>query len=169
MSIPAYMTIEGATQGDMSGGALSEESVGTYAQEGHEDQIIVQAFRHHVPRGTNEQSGQVTSMPAMRPMEITKLIDKSSPMLHNALASGEQLMITIEWYRVAGSGEIELYSTVVLEDAILVDINTILPNALDPKTAHLPHMEILHVNPATITWTHEAGTEGTYRFGAAAG
>ena len=34
MSIPAYMTIEGATQGDMSGGALSEESVGTYHRKG---------------------------------------------------------------------------------------------------------------------------------------
>ena len=45
MAIPAYMTIEGATQGDMSAGALAEDSVGTYAQEGHADEIIVQALK----------------------------------------------------------------------------------------------------------------------------
>ena len=62
MAIPAYMTIEGQNQGEISSGALSEDSVGTATQEGHEDEIMIQAFAHNVPRGTNEQSGQITSM-----------------------------------------------------------------------------------------------------------
>lgn len=167
MAIPAYMTIEGQNQGDISSGALSEDSVGTATQEGHEDEIMIQAFTHNVPRGTNDQSGQITSMPAMKPMKITKFIDKASPLLHNALTTGEQLNVEINWYRISASGEEELYYVMELENAVLVDIETILPSVGDPAMAHLAHMEILHINPGAITWTHEAaGTEGAYRFGA---
>ncbi|WP_396586399.1 Hcp family type VI secretion system effector [Bermanella sp. R86510] len=167
MAIPAYMTIEGENQGEISSGALSEDSVGTATQEGHEDEIMIQAFVHNVPRGTNEQSGQITSMPAMKPMKITKFIDKASPLLHNALTTGEQLTVTINWYRISASGEEELYYVMELESSVLVDIETILPSVGDPTMAHLAHMEVLHINPGAITWTHEAaGTEGAYRFGA---
>ncbi len=167
MAIPAYMTIEGQNQGDISSGALSEDSVGTATQEGHEDEIMIQAFSHNVPRGTNAQSGQITSMPAMKPMKITKFIDKASPLLHNALTSGEQLTVTINWYRISASGEEELYYVMELENSVLVDIETVLPSVGDPSLAHLAHMEVLHINPGAITWTHEAaGTEGAYRFGA---
>lgn len=167
MAIPAYMTIEGQNQGDISSGALSEDSVGTANQEGHEDEIMIQAFTHNVPRGTNDQSGQITSMPAMKPMKITKFIDKASPLLHNALTTGEQLNVEINWYRISASGEEELYYVMELENAVLVDIETILPSVGDPSMAHLAHMEVLHINPGAITWTHEAaGTEGAYRFGA---
>lgn len=170
MAIPAYMTIEGQNQGEISSGALSEDSVGTATQEGHEDEIMIHAFQHHVPRGTNEQNGQITSMPAMRPMIITKMIDKASPLLHNALTSGEQLEITINWYRISASGEEEIYYVMELENAVLVDIETVLPSIGDPSLAHLAHMEVLHINPGAITWTHEAaGTEGNYRFGASPG
>jgi len=166
MAIPAYMTIEGQNQGDISSGALSEDSVGTATQEGHEDEIMIQAFTHNVPRGTNDQSGQITSMPAMKPMKITKFIDKASPLLHNALTTGEQLNVEINWYRISASGEEELYYVMELENAVLVDIETILPSVGDPSMAHLAHMEVLHINPGAITWTHEAaGTEGAYRFG----
>ncbi|MFT7109585.1 MAG: type VI secretion system secreted protein Hcp [Psychrobacter glaciei] len=169
MAIPAYMTIEGQNQGEISSGALSEDSVGTATQEGHEDEIMIQAFTHNVPRATNEQSGQITSMPAMKPMKITKFIDKASPLLHNALTSGEQLTLEINWYRISASGEEELYYVMELENAVLVDIETVLPSVGDPSLSHLAHMEVLHINPGAITWTHEAaGTEGAYRFGASA-
>ncbi len=169
MAIPAYMTIEGQNQGEISAGALSEDSVGTATQEGHEDEIMIQAFVHNVPRATNDQSGQITSMPSMKPMKITKFIDKASPLLHNALTSGEQLTVTINWYRISASGEEELYYVMELENSVLIDIETILPSVGDPAMSHLAHMEVLHINPGAITWTHEAaGTEGAYRFGASA-
>ena len=167
MAIPAYMTIEGENQGDISAGALSEDSVGTNTQEGHEDEIMVRAFSHNVPRGTDQQNGQITSMPAIKPLKITKMIDKASPLLHNALTSGEQLTIAIEWYRISAAGEEEMYYAIELENAVLVDIETILPDVGDPETSQLAHMEILYINPGALTWTHDAaGTEGAYRFGA---
>jgi type VI secretion system secreted protein Hcp len=108
-------------------------------------------------------------MPAMKPMKITKFIDKASPLLHNALTSGEQLTLEINWYRISASGEEELYYVMELENAVLVDIETVLPSVGDPSLSHLAHMEVLHINPGAITWTHEAaGTEGAYRFGSSA-
>jgi len=41
MPIPAYLKITGATQGEISKGALSQESVGTFAQSSHEDEILL--------------------------------------------------------------------------------------------------------------------------------
>lgn len=170
MAIPAYMTIEGQNQGEISAGALGEDSVGTASQDGHEDEIMIQSFYHQVPRGTNDQTGQITSVPAMRPMQITKMIDKATPLLHNALTSGEQLNITVNWYRISASGEEELYYVMEMENAVLVNIETILPSIGDPSQAHLGHMEVLHINPGAITWTHDAaGTEGSYRFGSSVG
>jgi type VI secretion system secreted protein Hcp len=173
MAIPAYMTIEGETQGEISSGALGEDSVGSYYQEDHEDEIMIQGFQHHIPRGTNQQNGQITSMPLLQPIQITKLMDKASPLLHNALVTGEQLTVTIEWYRISAAGEQEHYYTIEMEEAVLTNIQTdlqcMLTNKRDEQPESVPHMEVLHINPNTITWTHEqAGTEGTYRFGASA-
>lgn len=170
MAIPAYMTIEGSNQGDISSGALSMDSVGTASQEGHEDEIMIQAFEHSVPRATNVQSGQITGLPEMKAMKIVKMIDKASPLLYNALTGGEQLSITVNWFRVSASGEEELYYVMQLENAVLVDIKTVMENVTDPQKAHFSHMEELYITAGNITWTHEAaGTEGAYQFGAASG
>lgn len=169
MAIPAYMTIEGENQGEISSGALSEESVGTANQEGHEDQILIQAFQHSVPRATNISSGQITGLPQMKPMRIIKMIDKSSPLLHNALVTGEQLTIEIEWFRISSSGEEEMFYMLELENAVLVDIKTVMENVADPAKEHFAPMEELYITAGTIRWTHDAGgTEGEYTFGASA-
>ena len=50
MPIPAYMSVEGVTQGMITEDALSEESVGNLYQEGHDDSFMVQAFGLRVCR-----------------------------------------------------------------------------------------------------------------------
>ena len=102
-------------------------------------------------------------------MKIVKMIDKASPLLHNALVTGEQLQVELNFFRIASSGEEELYYTIELENAVLVDIQTRIENVTDPDNAHFSPMEELHINAATITWSHEpGGTEGQYTFGASA-
>ena len=58
MPIPAYMKITGATQGDISAGASSADSIGALSQKSHEDEIIVQQLTTKVTVGTNLQTGQ---------------------------------------------------------------------------------------------------------------
>ncbi len=48
MPTPAYISIEGSTQGSITQGAFTEASVGNIWQEGHENEILVQAIEHRV-------------------------------------------------------------------------------------------------------------------------
>ncbi|MDR9866212.1 type VI secretion system tube protein TssD, partial [Pseudomonas baetica] len=44
MATPAYMSVTGEKQGLITAGAFTADSVGNTFQEGHEDQVMVQAF-----------------------------------------------------------------------------------------------------------------------------
>ena len=46
MPTPAYLTIEGSSQGNITQGAFTADSVGNIWQEAHQDEILVQAFNH---------------------------------------------------------------------------------------------------------------------------
>ncbi|MDE1333966.1 type VI secretion system tube protein Hcp, partial [Vibrio aestuarianus] len=44
MPTPCYISIDGETQGLITAGALSTDSIGDAFVEGHEDQMLVQQF-----------------------------------------------------------------------------------------------------------------------------
>lgn len=163
MPTPAYMSIEGASQGPITQGAFTEDSVGNIWQEGHEDEVIVQAFRHNIVIPRDPQSGQPTGQRVHQPLTITKVFDKSSPLLYNALTSGERLTTCeIKWYRTSATGTQEHYFTIALEDAVIVDMNAYMPNCQDPGQAHFTHLEDVSFSYRAITWTHDvAGTSGS--------
>lgn len=162
MPTPAFMTIEGANQGLITAGAFTEDSVGNIYVEGHEDEVLVEAFNHEVMLPRDPQSGQPTGQRVHQPLTITKVFDKSSPLLFQALTSGERLTkCAIKWYRTSSTGTQEHYFTIELEDAIIVDIKSHMPNCQDPGMAHFTHLEDVSVTYRRITWTHEAsGTSG---------
>ena len=142
MPIPAYMSVEGVTQGMITEGALSEESVGNLYQEGQDESFMVQAFEHSIMIPRDAQSGQPSGTRIHQPLKVTKVFDKSSPLLYQALVTGESLICRIEWYRTSSEG--------------------IMPNCQDPNMAHFTHLEEVSFSYSTITWTHEVGgTEGT--------
>jgi type VI secretion system secreted protein Hcp len=102
MATPAYMSITGTKQGLITAGAFTADSVGNTYQEGHEDQVMVQGFQHEMIIPRDPQSGQPTGQRVHKPVKITKVFDKSSPLLLAALTSGERLTeITIQWYRTS--------------------------------------------------------------------
>ena len=162
MPTPAYMKIEGEKQGLITAGTFTEDSVGNIYQEGHEDHILVQAFRHDVILPRDPQSGQPTGQRVHQPLVITKVFDKCSPLLYNALTSGERLpKCNIDWYRTSAQGTQEHYFTIEIEDAIIVAINASMPNCQDPGQSHFTHLEDIHFTYRKINWTHEVcGTSG---------
>jgi len=162
MPTPAYMTIEGKTQGKITDGASTEDSVGNIWQEGHENEVMVQAFDHKILVPRDPQSGQPTGQRVHQPLTITKVYDKSSPLLYQALTTGERLKAKIKWFRTSAAGMQEHYFTHELEDAIIVDIVAHMPNCQDPGQAHFTHLEDVSFSYRKITWTHEvAGTSGS--------
>ncbi|EOQ76663.1 secreted protein Hcp [Pseudomonas aeruginosa VRFPA02] len=114
MATPAYMSITGTKQGLITAGAFTEDSVGNTYQEGHEDQVMVQGFNHEVIIPRDPQSGQPTGQRVHKPVVITKVFDKASPLLLAALTSGERLTkVEIQWYRTSAAGTQEHYYTTV--------------------------------------------------------
>lgn len=162
MPEPVYMSIEGAKQGNISSGATTEDSIGNKWIEGHEDEIIVQAFKHNIEIPRDPQSGQPTGTRVHKPCIITKIVDKSSPLLFNALTSGEKLpKVEIKWFRISQEGEHEHYFTTTLTDAIIVDITAYMPNRLDSNLAQYGHMEDVAMTYRKIEWEHVvASTNG---------
>ena len=162
MPTPAYMRIEGEKQGLITAGTFTEDSVGNIYQEGHEDEVLVQGFEHQVLLPRDPQSGQPTGQRVHKPVRITKVFDKASPLMYNALTSGEKLpKVEIKWYRTSATGTQEHYFTTVLHDAIIVDITASMPNCQDPSQAHFTHLEDVFMTYRAIDWTHEvSGTSG---------
>ncbi len=158
MPTPAYLTIQGSTQGNITEGAFTEDSVGNIYQEGHENEILVQAFEHELQVPVDPQSGQPSAQRLHKAMTITKVFDKSSPLLYVALTTGERLSkCEVKWYRTSTTGTQEHYFTTILEDAIITNINAIMPNCQDPGQAHFTHLEKISFSYRKITWTHEVG------------
>lgn len=163
MPTPAYMTIKGETQGDITSGTFTADSVGNIWQEAHQDEILVEAFSHTVTVPTDPQSGQPTGQRVHKQVKITKVFDKCSPLLYEALTRGEMLpTCVIKWYRTSPQGVQEHYFTHTLTDAIIVDIKAHMPNCQDPANASFTHLEDVSFSYRKIDWEQVVcGTSGS--------
>lgn len=166
MPTPAYLSIEGEKQGKISAGAMSTESLGGKSQDAHKDEIYVQAFEHVVDKPVEKETGQPTGPRVHRPMVITKEFDKSSPLLYNALVTGETMKTCeLKWYRTSREGKQEHYFTMKLTDAIVTKIHAYMPNCLDENNKSLTHLEDVSFSYRKIEWKHEkASTVGADDF-----
>lgn len=163
MPTPCYLTIEGNAQGLISEDAFTADSVGNIYVEGHENEILVQAVKHVVTVPTDPQSGQPTGQRAHKPLTVTTALNKSSPLLYNALSNGEMLPnVELKWYRTSVDGTQQHFFTTQLTDATIVNIDLRMPHAQDPdQTAYTQLMDIAFAY-RKIDWKHEvSGTEGS--------
>ena len=163
MATPAYMSITGEKQGLITAGAFTADSVGNSYQDDYKDQVMVQGFTHEMTIPRDPQSGQPTGQRVHKPLVITKVFDKASPLLLAALTSGERMStVEITWYRTSTLGTQEPYYTTKLEDAIIVEIKDYMHNCQDPANSHFTHLEDVHFTYRKITWTHiVCGTSGS--------
>ena len=71
MPTPCYISITGQTQGNITAGAFTADSVGNIYVQGHEDEMLVQEFLHNVTVPTDPQSGQPAGQRAHKPFIFT--------------------------------------------------------------------------------------------------
>ena len=163
MPIPAFMSIEGARQGNITAGASTEKSVGNIFVAGHENEILVQAFSHRVDIPCDPQSGQPTGQRVHQTVNILKVFDQSSPLLYTALTTGERLSkCRIRFYRISAAGAQEYFFTVEFEDAVIVAIAAGMPDCHEGCNQHFTHLEQVSFAYRKIMWRHEAtGTSGS--------
>ncbi len=146
MPMPGHMTLVGKEQGSIEGSCDIE---------GREETILVQGFKHLVDLPANEH-GVPSGKRVHRPLMITKEVDKSTPKLYQALCTGEPMSeATLRWYRMDGSGEEVQFFTVMLQNALIVKIESWVPDVLDKQNASYGNMENLWFTYETIRWTWE--------------
>lgn len=98
MAFQSYMTVTGKVQGLITAGCSTPESIGNKYQIEHTDEIMVLACEHGMANIGN------INHTTHYPISITKYIDKSSPLLAQALDSREELECSIHCYRVSAAG-----------------------------------------------------------------
>lgn len=147
MPMPVHMTLEGEKQGAIKGNCT---------MMGREGTIMVQAFEHNIYIPSDVQTGLTAGKRVHDPMKIVKEIDKASPMLYQALCTGEHLKkVEIKWYRISSKGTEEHYFTTTLEDATIVSIFSWAPNCLDKAAASYGHLQEVSFTYRKIGWRHE--------------
>jgi type VI secretion system secreted protein Hcp len=142
------MELTGNTQGAIADGCCN--------MQGRENTILCQALNHEVYIPRDPQTGRPTGKRVHNPLTITKVFDKSTPKLFQALSTGERMSnVTMKYYRIDPSGKEEHYFTIKLEDAIIVSVKPWVPNALDQSRERFTHMEDVSFTYSKIIWTWE--------------
>ncbi len=143
-----YLTLNGQTQGLISAGCSSLDSIGNKAQIAHLDEIMVYELSHAISRNQNASH---------QPIIIQKPIDKSSPLLGKAISENELLTCILDFYRINRFGSQEIYYRIKLTEATIKNIRLHSPNSLRESGAQ--PTESISIDYKSITWEHpEAGT-----------
>jgi type VI secretion system secreted protein Hcp len=158
MALPGYMNISAENQGAIEGEC---------DLEGREGSVVVLGIEHSVKLPT-DQRGLPNGRRIHLPITILKELDRTSPMLYQALSDGELLPeVTIDWYRMDGAGMEELYYRQTLKNAQITAIDFEVESTSDAANARLGHMERVSLIYDSISWSHEIdGIEYEDNFGA---
>jgi type VI secretion system secreted protein Hcp len=154
MALNAYMTIKGQKQGTING---------SVTQRGHENSIAIHSFSQEIDSPRDPASGLPTGKRMHKPVYFLKEVDKSSPLLWNALTNNENLTsVQIQFWGagVAAAGgvatEKQLY-TVTLTNASIASMLQSMPNNLDPSATKLSLQEAITLTYQKIQWTWNDG------------
>ena len=158
MAIPGYMTITAENQGAIEGDCDLEDRMGF---------TVILAANHSVKLPT-DQRGLPNGRRIHLPISIIKEVDRTSPMLYQALSDGELLTeVGIHWYRMDGAGMEELYYKQTLKNAQVTAIDFDMESRSNLTNSGQGHMEKISLIYDSITWTHEIdGIEYEDNFGA---
>ena len=124
------------------------------------DSSEVIEVHHEVRKPTDAQMGRATGARVHGPLRILKRIDKATPLLFKALTQNQRLpKLELKWYRPdpTGSGEIQHFYTVTIQDAMCSRIEAWLPNTMAEGESHYTPMEWVEFNYRVINWRWEDG------------
>lgn len=151
-ALNAYVWVKGQKQGQIKGGVT---------QKGREDSIMAFAVSHAIISPRDQASGLPSGKRMHKPYVITKELDKSSPLLYNALVNNENLTeITIKFFApqlkaATGTGAEVNNFTVKLTNANIASIDFKLVK--NPETQKEEVMEEVAFTYQKINWTWNDG------------
>ncbi|NUU38883.1 Hcp family type VI secretion system effector [Pseudomonas sp. C2B4] len=146
MASHGYMTINGKVQGLISAGCSTQDSVGNKYQTAHRDEIMVLSYSHNLANIGN------INRATHSPIIITKTVDKSSPLLAQALTNREEINCTINFYRVMPAGGQEKFYSVSIDGGVITDLTLEVPHVIFQNDAE--PQEQVAIRYRHISWTH---------------
>lgn len=164
----SYMTITGTTQGNISAGDNTADSIANSVQATPgSDVTLVYSFTHEVVVPRDPLSGVPTGTRLHQPASFTKQLSKSSPLLWNAITSGESLTLALTFWRINTSGQLENYFKIEWDSVTLVDAKGFKLDVQNKANADYFDMEEFKFTYKKVTWEHvKAGTNGSDDYGA---
>lgn len=131
----------------------------TQTSLGRADSIEVVAYTQKVFTAREAGSGLATGRRQYEGIEITKRIDKSSPLLMKALCENQVIEATFKFFRPnpTGDGTTEQFYTVSIKKARVNSIQQVVPDSFVPASTNLPPMEKIAFVFHTINWTYTNG------------
>jgi type VI secretion system secreted protein Hcp len=145
MALNAYLKLKGAKQGDIKG---------SVTQKGRADKIMVIAVQHEVSSPRDAASGLPTGKRQHHPFVITKELDKSTPLLFNALCNNESITEwELQFWQPSSTGVEKQHYTVQLTNASIAWIRSIMPNNKHPELMKFSEYEEIGFTYQKITWT----------------
>lgn len=154
MALNAYLRLKGQKQGDIKG---------SVTQKGREGHIAVIAVSHGIASPRDAASGQATGKRMHKPLVITKEIDRSSPLLMNALVNNENVTaFSLEFYHPSiggsvGGGAEKVFYKIELTNARVSAIETMMDNNTHPDLVKYAPYETVAFTYQKITWTYVDG------------
>ena len=143
MALTAYLTLKKGGQ-LVQGSSRFKDRVG---------QILVIGLSHEVT-SDRDADGKPTGKPKHRSMVIQKDIDRSSPILYQALIDNVPFDdCEVEFTRFPpGGGPQEIHARIELTGARISSIRAVMPNAMKPENGPIPEYEEVTFAYQTIEW-----------------
>jgi type VI secretion system secreted protein Hcp len=154
MALNAYLRLKGQKQGEIKG---------SVTQKGRENSIMIIAVSHEIMSPRDPASGLPTGKRMHKPFIVTKELDKSSPLLYNALVNNENISTwelkfwTPQVKAQQGVGTEVNHYTVNLLNANIASINFRMPNNRNPDLMKYAEYEEVSFTYQKITWTWVEG------------
>ena len=153
-----YLTLKGQKQGDIKGGVT---------QKGREGSIAVQYLQSSIVSPRDAASGLPTGKRQHKPLVFRKSVDKSTPLLMNALVNNENLT-TAEfkfWRPSTQLGTEQQYFTIKLTNANIASSNLYHPDSYDSTAPAISNgtsgggqeLEEFSLTYQKIQWTYVDG------------
>lgn len=150
MALNAYLKLKGQKQGNIKGGVTLK---------GRENTIEVIACNHEVVSPRDAASGLATGKRRHLPLIITKELDRSTPLLMQALISSEVITsFELQFYTSQNTGSIGRTSaeknhyTIRLTNAVVSDIKMTMPNNKNPDLVKYKEFEEISFVYEKIEW-----------------
>ena len=145
MALNAYLKLKGQKQGEIKG---------SVTQKGREGKIMVIAVSHEILSPRDTASGLPTGKRMHKPFVITKELDKSTPLLYNALVNNENIPEwELQFWQPSATGSEKQHYYIKLTNANIASIDFRMPNNKHPDLMKFSEYEEIAFTYQKIEWT----------------